>query len=144
MFLMKSLCLGEPMMVILRAETFSVAPSDFHFLHLFTVCLQSFPLLVIVATVGRPSERLRRHITPGSRLQSQNSRQWRTTEIRIERKKCWTILKSKIGSFQVLSDHSDATTILIPTNLQLNPLTLCHRCHLFPGSRRQGLPGTRK
>ena len=35
-------------------------------------------------------------------------------------------------------------TLLLLMNLWKNPQGLCHRCHLFPGSRTQGFQGTQK
>ena len=34
--------------------------------------------------------------------------------------------------------------MLLLMNLEMKSRGLCHRCHLFPGSRRQGFQGTRK
>ena len=35
-------------------------------------------------------------------------------------------------------------TMLLLLNVQKNPQGRCHRCHLFPGSRTQGVQGTQK
>ena len=87
-------------------------------------------------------------VATAERLQSQDSRQWRTSPNsagrrarNIEKRARWLIW-GLLECCQTTARPQKMMLLLM--NLQMNPRGLCRRCHLFPGSRTQGFHGTQK